>query len=128
MREVLIIGGGVAGLTAATDLGRFRRGEQSHTREATMEPMKPMKPLEFKEQERWWPEALGKPNSAGGQEAVQYAYFRDARRLLLRHGGHIAAFDTGDHEIYGVSQASDPKHVQFTGSRGPVDLTQLKRL
>jgi hypothetical protein len=93
-----------------------------------MESMKPLKPLEFKEMERWWPEALGKPSSVGAQEAVQYAYFHNERRLLLRHGGHISTFDTGDHEILGVSQARDPKHVQFISNRGAVDLASLKRL
>jgi hypothetical protein len=93
-----------------------------------MEPMMPMKPLEFREVERWWPAALGKPNSAGTQDSVQYVYFRDVRRLLLRHGGRITTFDTGDHEIYGVSQANDSEHVQFTSNRGVVELSDLKRL
>jgi hypothetical protein len=93
-----------------------------------MEPMKPMKPLEFKQLEQWWPHALGNPNSAGSQNGVQYAYFHNARRLLLRRGGEVSTFDTGDHDISGVSQASDSQHVTFTSSRGLVDLGQLKPL
>lgn len=90
--------------------------------------MEPMKPLEFKQLDQWWPHALGSPNSAGSQNGVQYAYFHDARRLLLRRGGEVSTFDTGDHDISGVSQAGDSHHVIFTSSRGPVELDQLKRL
>jgi hypothetical protein len=93
-----------------------------------MEPIKPMKPLEFKQLDQWWPHALGNPNSAGSQNGVQYAYFHDVRRLLLRRGGEVSTFDTGDHNISGVSQASDSQHVTFTSTQGLVDLAQLKRL
>ena len=93
-----------------------------------MEPMKPMKPLEFKQLDQWWPHALGNPNSAGSQNGIQYAYFHDARRLLLRRGGVVSTFDTGDHDITGVSQASDSQHVKFTSNQGLVDLAELKPL
>ena len=93
-----------------------------------MQPMKPMKPLEFKESPAWWPEELGHPNSAGSQNDLQYAYFGAARRLLLRRGDTVTTYDTGDHEIHGVSQASDKAHVRFTSNHGVVDLAQLKRL
>jgi hypothetical protein len=93
-----------------------------------MEPMKPMKPLKFSEIPRWWPEDLGEPNSAGSQNDVQYAYFSAARRLLLRDGAQITTYDTGDHAIQGVSQASDAAHATFTSNHGVVNLSELKRL
>jgi hypothetical protein len=48
--------------------------------------------------------------------------------LLLRQGKIISAYDTGDHEIYGVSQSSESGHPVFTSVRGDVDLSQLTRL
>jgi hypothetical protein len=99
-----------------------------------MEPMKPMKsmepmrPLQFSEAARWWPEALGQPAAAGSQNDVHYAYFRGARRLLLRQGDDVATYDTADHEISGVAQASDTRHARFTSNLGEVDLDSLQRL
>jgi hypothetical protein len=91
-------------------------------------PMTPMKPLRFSEPVRWWPEDLGSPSSLGSQNNVHYAYFRAARRLLLRHGKEITAYDTGDHDISGVAQASDISHARFFSNLGEVDLKSLKRI
>ena len=77
---------------------------------------------------RWWPEEFGEPNSAGSQNEVQYAYFRDARRLCLREGDEVTTYDTGDHHIQGVSQASDIAHARFTSDRGEVRVEDLTRL
>ena len=100
-----------------------------------MEPLKPMKPMEpmipmepMQPMERWWPQTFGEPTSAGGQDGFQYAYFKDVRRLLMREGGKISTYDTGDHEIYGVSQSSEVRHPTFSSVRGDVDLNQLRRL
>jgi len=93
-----------------------------------LKPMKPMRPLQFSEPERWWPEALGTPSSLGSQNDVHYAYFRAARRLLLRRGDEITTYDAGDHDIYGVSQASDTKHAKFVSNQGEVDIESLRRV
>lgn len=93
-----------------------------------MEPMKPMAPMGFNEPPRWWPAELGSPDAAGSQNDTQYAYFRAARRLLLRKGDEITTFDTGNHRIQGVAQAAQREHTQFVSDTGVVDLTQLKRI
>jgi hypothetical protein len=96
-----------------------------------MKPMKPMQPLKFEDfddMSRWWPEILGTATSAGSQNDVHYAYFRGAKRLLIRQGDRIKTYDTGDHAIQGVSQASDAGHATFVSDHGPIDLSQLKAL
>ena len=93
-----------------------------------MAPMAPIRPLEFSRTVRWWPEELGNPSALGSQNDVHYAYFRDARRLLLRHGTQITVYDTGDYDISGVAQASDTRNARFTSSRGEVDLASLRRI
>jgi len=91
-------------------------------------PMAPMRPLQFSRRVRWWPEELGNPSSLGSQNDVHYAYFREARRLLLRHGKELTTYDTGDHDITGVAQASDARHATFSSSRGEVELESLRSL
>ena len=49
-------------------------------------------------------EGLGEPNSAGGQNDLQYAYFAEKHRLAVSRGGKVEVYDTGDHDITGVSQ------------------------
>jgi hypothetical protein len=96
-----------------------------------MTPMQPMQPLnfdDFADVTRWWPEVLGTATSAGSQDDVHYAYFRGARRLLIRQGSGIRTYDTGDHDIQGIAQASDMAHVRFVSDRGPVDVSEFKVL
>lgn len=101
-----------------------------------MEPMKPMKPMEpmqpmkpMQPPEIWWPGSLGEhPNSAGSQNGVRYAYFGDARRLVVDRDGKVTVHDSGEHEISGVAQAQgtgSAAEVVFTSQRGKVDLTSL---
>ena len=90
--------------------------------------MQPLKFEHFSDLTPWWPEILGTATSAGSQNDLHYAYFRGARRLLIRRGDHVTTYDTGDHDIQGVSQASDASHAKFLSDRGPVDLSQLKVL
>lgn len=54
------------------------------------------------------------PNSAGSQNSTDYAYFRDARRLLLRKNGVITVYDTLQHVITGVSQAQQSNSLKGT--------------
>ncbi len=93
-----------------------------------MQPMAPMEPMKWKDMPRWWPQDLGEPDSAGSQNDVDYAYFGDARRLLLRRGEHLTTYDTGDHRIHGVSQVSDAAHATFTSDRGEVRLEDLNEV
>ena len=93
-----------------------------------MKPMKPMKPMEFSRAPLWWPDELGKPNATGSQDQVQYAYFKDARRLLLREQGRISIYDTGRYQIHGISQASDVAQARMLTDQGPLEVSQLKRL
>jgi hypothetical protein len=107
-----------------------------------MEPMKPMKPMAgmkptapmepMKQQQRWWPENLGDhPNSAGGQNAMRYAYFGDQRRLAVDNGdGKVQVYDTGDHRISGVQQgqSGNAGKAVFTSQNGQVNLQELKQV
>jgi hypothetical protein len=52
----------------------------------------------------WWPGDLGSPSSSGGQNDSRYAYFPQARRLAVQHGGQVTVYDTLDHQIGGVQQ------------------------
>ena len=76
----------------------------------------------------WWPKPLGlQPNSAGAQNQVRYAYFADSRRLAVDRGdGRVTVYDTGDHQVHGISQAqgADDRLV-FQSQRGEVDLNTL---
>jgi len=90
-----------------------------------MEPMKPMKPMERMEPiaaSRWWPEELGAPDSSGSQDGWRYAYFPQRHVLAVERGGHVTQYDTGDHEIAGVSQ------TQGRTDAGPVFRSQKGEL
>ncbi len=90
-----------------------------------MEPMKPMAPM--RPVEPWWPANLGSPSTSGAQNTLRYAFFRNARRLIIERDGRVTRYDTADHEIGGVSQAnSGSQSVEFTSQHGPVRLTDLK--
>lgn len=93
-----------------------------------MEPMKPMAPLApMPPLERWWPSDLGEPASAGSQNDLRYAFFPAARRLIVDKQGVATTYDTGDHRIGGVSQASASlQSVEFTSQHGPIRLGELK--
>lgn len=74
----------------------------------------------------WWPAGLGAPSASGGQNGVAYAYFDQPRRLLLRSGGRVAVYDTGDHRIQGVAQQqSDTRSLTFRSQHGQVALESL---
>jgi len=97
---------------------------------ASMEPMKPMEPMEpMTFADPWWPSELGQPSSAGSQNAMRYAVFPDKRRLLIEHDGALTTYDTGDHQIGGVSQSdSHGQTLAFTSQDGPVRLETLKQV
>jgi hypothetical protein len=83
-----------------------------------MAPMKLLDP--------WWPSHLGHPSSAGSQNGLRYAFFRDQRRLIVDRSGTTTLYDTGDHDIGGVAQSSGSlPSVEFTSRLGPVRLGDL---
>ncbi|GJD95125.1 SHOCT domain-containing protein [Methylobacterium iners] len=77
----------------------------------------------------WWPPELGQPATSGAQNAMRYAYFPRHRRLAVEIDGRLAVYDTGEHEISGVSQAQGGgQSLRFTGRGGAVDLAALTQL
>lgn len=77
----------------------------------------------------WWPAEFGTPSSVGAQNAMRYAFFPAARRLVIEQGGVAAIYDTGDYYISGVSQQqSGSQTLAFSGPGGPVPIDKLRRL
>lgn len=98
-----------------------------------MEPMKPMKPMApmQTEAEDWWPKGLSYPGSSGAQNGMRYAFFAEQRRLVIEQHGDVVQYDTGDHQISGVSQqqsGGDGGSPCFTSQHGEVALGDLKRV
>ncbi len=74
----------------------------------------------------WWPDGLGQPASSGSQNDARYAFFPDSRRLAIETGGRVTLYDTGDHQIGGVSQQQgSSRSLSFTSQYGPVRLDDL---
>ena len=90
-----------------------------------MAPMEPMKPLEPVEQ--WWPKDLGRPAVAGSQNDARYAFFPDAKRLLIDEGGRQIAYHTGEHQITGAGQSGKANGLTFSTRDGPLDLDALTK-
>ncbi len=77
-------------------------------------------------QPNWWPDGLGAPSTSGGQNDMRYAYFPDTRRLAIDEGGQVTVYDTGNHQIGGVSQQqSGGRSLTLTSQFGNVDLASL---
>lgn len=76
-----------------------------------------------------WPAELGQPSSTGSQNNLRYAVFPQTRRLAIDFGGRIEIYDTGDHQISGVSQQqSGDQSLTFTSQHGLVSLRDLPRV
>jgi hypothetical protein len=95
-----------------------------------MKPMAPMKPMEpMSGGEKWWPDDLGQPSTSGSQNGMRYAFFPDKQRLLIERDGKLTTYDSGDHQIGGVSQqGGGGSSLTFTSQKGSVDLSQLKQV
>ena len=77
----------------------------------------------------WWPAALGSPSSSGAQNDLRYAFFPQARRLAIQVGGDLRLYDTGEHQIGGVSQQqSGDQSLTFTSQFGLVRLWDLPQV
>ncbi|MDQ2694230.1 MAG: SHOCT domain-containing protein [Pseudomonadota bacterium] len=74
----------------------------------------------------WWPAQLGTPAAVGAQNNIRYAYFPDARRLVVDVNGQVTTYDTLDHRISGVSQQQGgTTSLTFSSQRGTVALADL---
>ena len=74
----------------------------------------------------WWPADLRWPNSTGAQNGVRYAYFAQARRLVIDVGGTVTVYDTLDHQIGGFSQQqSVGGTLGFNSQYGLIDVASL---
>lgn len=74
----------------------------------------------------WWPADLTTPTITGCQNAVRYAYFAAACRLVIDNHGHIVVYDSQDHRISGVSQhQSSDGSLSFCSQHGAIDLSRL---
>jgi hypothetical protein len=74
----------------------------------------------------WWPAGLGTPAASGAQNDMRYAYFPASHRLAVRQGDRLRLYDTGDHQISGVSQQqSGGQSLVFTSQYGPVSVADL---
>lgn len=74
----------------------------------------------------WWPADLRWPDSTGSQNGVRYAYFSQARRLVIDIGGTVTVYDTLDHRIGGFSQQqSVGGTLGFNSQYGLIDVTSL---
>jgi hypothetical protein len=92
-----------------------------------MQPMKPMEPMKpMSAATKWWPHALGEPSSTGSQNSIRYAFFPDARRLLIESDGKLSAYDSGDHQISGVQQSG--ALPSFVSQKGVVRLSDLRKI
>lgn len=60
----------------------------------------------------WWPESLGKPSQAGGQNALAYAYFPSTHCLAVRRGESVTLYNTHGHALTGISAQNDQLTVQ----------------
>lgn len=89
-----------------------------------MEPMKPMKGFSIS---RWWPPELGEASSSGSSSDMRYAYFSQARRLLIEQQGQLTTYDTGAYQFRGALQPSGAERkLSFVSQRGLVALDSLK--
>jgi hypothetical protein len=73
-----------------------------------------------------WPEELGQPSSSGSQNNLRYAFFPSTQRLAIDVNGQITVYDTGNHQIGGVSQQqSGDQSITFTSQFGTVRCADL---
>lgn len=74
---------------------------------------------------RWWPSELGTPSAVGAQDSIRYAYFADARRLVV-DDDDMRIYDTLDHHISGFSQQQGGTDaITLSSQHGTVDLSAL---
>lgn len=76
-----------------------------------------------------WPDDLGFPSSTGAQNTMRYGIFPEKRRLAIDIGGKVDVYDTGDHQISGISQQqSGDQSLTFTSQYGLVRVADLPKV
>lgn len=98
-----------------------------------MEPMAPMPPMQpMQQDDAWWPEGLSQPASSGSQNGLQYAFFPQQRRLVVRQNGAVQQYDTGALAISGVGQSQGGQGAGaspvFSTAQGEVALSDLRKV
>lgn len=96
----------------------------------TMPPMDPAgsgSPLFVPDpRDTWWPAELGAPAALGSQNDMSYAFFPSAGRLAIQSNGLVSVYDTGHHQIAGLSQQQGSGGaVVFATPGGTVSLSSL---
>jgi hypothetical protein len=75
----------------------------------------------------WWGEDFGQLSASGSQNNIRYAYFANARRLAIKTDEGLTIYDTGDHEIHGVSQQQSwYTSLSFVTQHNVVPITALR--
>ncbi|MEN3792835.1 SHOCT domain-containing protein [Fulvimarina sp. MAC3] len=81
----------------------------------------------FGSQSGWWPEELGQPSSSGAQNGIRYAVFPGSARLAIETGGRVTVYDTGQHQIGGVSQQQGgTSSLRFSSQLGSIEPADLR--
>ena len=76
-----------------------------------------------------WPTEFGNPSSSGAQNDWRYAYFPSARRLVIQKNGNTRIYDTGAHQISGVSQQQGGDQTLTFGSQlGQIRISDLPEI
>ena len=74
----------------------------------------------------WWPDGLGQPSSSGAQNGMRYACFPDSHRVAIEQAGVVTLYDSGRHEITGVSQQqSSTQELTFSSRDGTIRAADL---
>ncbi|MGQ4879344.1 SHOCT domain-containing protein [Billgrantia sp. LNSP4103-1] len=82
--------------------------------------------LVAEENPAWWPAEFGAPNATGAQDGLRYAYFAQARRLVVQTADAIRVYDTLDHRISGFAQQQgNQSRFTVTSQHGDIDLASL---
>ena len=77
--------------------------------------------------DEWWGTDLGTAGATGSQNDIRYACFPASRRLAIKIGNSVRIYDTGDHEISGISQQqSGDASLTFVSQRGRVRVSELR--
>jgi hypothetical protein len=76
----------------------------------------------------WYPAELGFPSTSGSQNNVRYAYFPAATRLAIELFGKVTIYETGAHNISGVSQSQSNADgsMTFTSQFGVIPVSTLR--
>ena len=73
----------------------------------------------------WYPSDLGvRLSSSGTQNSMRYAFFPSTRRLAINDGKQTTVYDTGDHQVSGVSQQQGSRQdLAFSSQHGPIEFS-----